>query len=195
MHARRAARLEDEPAKELVLQAGLRDGEVDDGDARRQLRREVRVGQPRRAEQPEGLRVVHLPPGLGLGWPVPACSLHAGLHTSSPLLCIKHGRGPGAWSRAEPQRARLLVGELHGEPAALARDAAVQHRVQHRVQLLLDVLNQQRPPLGQAVLRATAGRSCSPEAALATGWGFYRAWAGAWAGARGNPPYAKSKMC
>ena len=77
-----AARLQDELAKQLVLQAGLGDGEVDDGDTRAQLGREVRVGQPRGAEQAERLRVVHLPPAQqqvvgsvkdGLMPIVPAC--------------------------------------------------------------------------------------------------------------------------
>ena len=57
-----AACLQNELDQQLVLQAGLGDGEVDDGDARAQLGREVRVGQPRGAEQAERLRVVHLPP-------------------------------------------------------------------------------------------------------------------------------------
>ena len=53
----------------------------------------------------------------------------------------------------------LLVGELHGDEAALAHEAALQHRVQHGVQLLIDVLDQQWTPRRQALLQSVCSES------------------------------------
>ncbi len=52
--------LEDEAPQQLVLQAGLRDGEVDERDLGAQLGAVVRPRQARGAVQPEALVKVHL---------------------------------------------------------------------------------------------------------------------------------------
>lgn len=179
-----AARLQNELAQQLVLQAGLGDGEVDDGDARAELGREVRVGQPRGAEQAERLRVVHLPPAqhqlhrirqrrlssrpmapahVWEKWDRASGSQGLRKRAVTDKACMMRRAVGNLSGTSEGFVARLLVGQLHGEPAALADDAAVQHRVQHRVKLLLYVLYQQRPPQCQALLHMS-GRINAPKA-------------------------------
>ena len=69
---------------------------------------------------------------------------------------MRRGEARGAEKAEERVELHLLVGKLDDHRTALLDDPALQHGVQNRVQLLLDVLDQQRLALRHALLELVA---------------------------------------